>query len=95
LLITGTFEQIMVYCGILLTISTLLVVAGVFVLRYKNPAGSGYKSPFFPLFQIIFIGISLWMIVFTLAHNPYETVIGLSNLVVGGITYFIGRRANV
>jgi APA family basic amino acid/polyamine antiporter len=91
LLVTGTFEQIMIYCGILLTVSTLLVVAGVFVLRRKHRT-DGYKSPFFPLFQIVFIAVSLWMIVFSLIHNPYETCIGFSNLVVGGVTYFAGKR---
>ncbi|MDR1258439.1 MAG: amino acid permease [Tannerellaceae bacterium] len=91
LLVTGTFEQIMIYCGILLTISTLLVVTGVFILRRRNPAGTGYKSPLFPLFQVIFIAISLWMIAFALVHNPYETLIGLINLAVGGATYFAGK----
>ncbi|MDR3141079.1 MAG: amino acid permease [Tannerellaceae bacterium] len=92
LLITGTFEQIMIYCGILLTLSTLLVVAGVFILRRRKQTESGYKSPLFPLFQLLFIGVSLWMIVFALIRNPYETLIGLSNLVVGGIAYFADRR---
>jgi APA family basic amino acid/polyamine antiporter len=92
LLVTGTFEQIMIYCGILLTLSTLLVVAGVFVLRRRRPTEAGYKSPLFPLFQVVFIGVSLWIIVFALIHNPLETLIGLSNLVAGGITYFAGRR---
>ncbi|MDR1645371.1 MAG: amino acid permease [Tannerellaceae bacterium] len=92
LLLTGTFEQIMVYCGILLTLSTLLVVAGVFILRRRQQREADYKSPLFPLFQIFFIGVSLWMIVFALIHNPYETLIGLSNLVVGVITYFTSRR---
>lgn len=92
LLVTGTFEQIMIYCGILLTLSTLLVVAGVFFLRRRKQTESGYKSPLFPLFQVLFIGISLWIIVFALIRNPYETFIGLSNLVVGGGAYFAGRK---
>lgn len=92
LLITGTFEQIMIYCGILLTLSTLLVVVGVFLLRHRNKGAKGYKSPFFPLLQIIFIGLSLWMIVFTLLHNPYETLIGLSNLLIGLFTYFLSKK---
>lgn len=92
LLITGTFEQIMIYCGILLTLSTLLVVIGVFVLRHKKGRMNGYRSPLFPLFQIIFIVISLWMICYTLINNPVETLIGLSNLLLGLISYFISRK---
>jgi APA family basic amino acid/polyamine antiporter len=94
LLITGTFEQIMIYCGILLTISSVLVVAGVLVLRRRQEtaSASGYRSPLFPLFQVIFLGLTLWMIVFALIHNPYETFVGLGNLVLGGLTYFVSKR---
>jgi APA family basic amino acid/polyamine antiporter len=92
LIATGTFEQIMIYCGILLTISTLLVVAGVFVLRRRERQAQGYRSPFFPLFQVFFIGVSLWMITFALIHNPYETCIGLSNLAAGCLSFFISKR---
>jgi APA family basic amino acid/polyamine antiporter len=91
LLITGTFEQIMVYCGILLTVSTLMVVAGVFILRHRDPRSQGYKSPLFPFFQALFIGISLWIIVFALINNPIETLLGLINLALGCMTYYAGK----
>jgi APA family basic amino acid/polyamine antiporter len=94
LLLTGTFEQIMIYCGVLLTISSLLVVAGVFLLRHKNknnPAPE-YRSPLFPFFQIIFIIISLWMIVFAFINATGETLLGLCNLALGLATYFISKR---
>ncbi|MDR1357709.1 MAG: amino acid permease [Tannerellaceae bacterium] len=91
LLLTGTFEQIMVYCGILLTVSTLMVVAGVFILRRRDTRSPGYKSPLFPLFQAIFIGISLWIIFFALVNNPLETLLGLINLALGCATYYAGK----
>ncbi len=36
LIVTGTFEKIMVYCGFLLTLSTMLVVAGLLYERTRN-----------------------------------------------------------
>jgi APA family basic amino acid/polyamine antiporter len=91
LLFTGTFEQIMIYCGVLLNISTLLVVTGVLVLRYRerknSTAATNFKSPFFPLFQILFIVISLWMISFAFINKPTESLGGLLNLVIGFMTY--------
>ena len=90
LLLTGTFEHIMIYCGILLTASSLMTVLGVFKLRKQkqNQQRIGFKSPLFPLFQIVFILLSVWMIVYALINNPLETALGMSNLLIGTGTYF-------
>lgn len=89
LIITGTFEQILIYCGILLTLSSLVTVMGVFKLRFQKnkQSSSGYKSPLFPILQIVFILLSLWMIVYAIIDKPFETLIGLSNLIIGFATY--------
>ncbi len=94
LIITGTFNQIMIYCGILLTFSSLLVVVGVFILRYRNKEKEieGYKSPLFPFFQILFAIVAAWMIIFAFYNNTYESLIGLINLLIGLITYFISTK---
>lgn len=94
LILSGTFNQIMIYCGVLLTISCLLVVIGTFKIRYKYKSKSydGFRSPLFPLFQVFFILISLWMIGFSFINNPIECFIGLANIAFGFITYFISVR---
>lgn len=89
LLLTGTFEQILVYCGILLAISAMITVIGVFKLR-RRPGymqTEGYKSPLFPLFQVLFVILSLWMIVYAFTNSTFETVAGMGNLLVGWLTY--------
>lgn len=94
LIITGTFNQIMIYCGILLTFSSLLVIVGVFILRYRNRGKiiEGYKSPFFPFFQIIFAIVAIWMIIFAFLNNTYESLAGLMNVILGLITYFFNSK---
>lgn len=84
----------MIYCGILLTFSSLLVIVGVFILRYRNRGKviEGYKSPFFPFFQIIFAIVAIWMIVFAFLNNTYESLAGLINVILGLATYFIKPR---
>ena len=66
LLFTGTFEQVMIYSGFVLQLFASLVVAGVFVVRRKNKTKSGFRSPFFPIPQIIFLVIqklsALWTV---------------------------------
>ncbi len=94
LILTGTFEQIMIYCGVLLTLSTMMTVGAVFLLRRKRHSSDGYvyRSPLFPLFQVLYLLLSAWMIFYTLSHHPLETLTGLANLVAGTITYIISRR---
>jgi len=94
LIVTGTFEQIMIYCGVLLSMCTLLVVLAVFIIRFKDTKNNNgaYRSPFFPFFQILYLSGSLWMIGYTIIHHPMETTIGLLNLIIGLVTYYWSNR---
>jgi len=83
LLFTGTFEQVMIYSGFVLQLFAALAVAGVFVVRRRNKTNSTFKSPFFPIPQIIFLVMSCWVLVYLLIAQPIETGFGLLNLVVG------------
>lgn len=94
LLITGTFEQILIYCGVLLTISSLLVVAGVFKLRRRVPTitSDSYRSPAYPFFQILYIILSVWIVVFAFIDRPCETVLGMMSLLIGAITWLLSKK---
>jgi APA family basic amino acid/polyamine antiporter len=95
LLLTGTFEQILIYCGVLLSVSTMLTVFGVFLLRRRNPAAAdrqAFRSPLFPLFQVLYLLLSLWMVVFAFRQNTWESVLGMGNLLVGLASYHWSRR---
>lgn len=96
LILTGTFEQILIYCGILLTISSVTTVIGVFKLRYqqKNIQTDKFRSPLFPLFQIVFIILSLWMIVYALINSPFEVIVGFGNILIGFLTYWWSNKLN-
>ncbi len=92
LILTGTFEQILIYCGILLTLSSAMVVFGVFIVRRNTDYPVAYRSPGYPFWQIIFLLLSLWMIVFAVSSRPEERLFGITNLALGLITYFINRQ---
>jgi len=96
LIITGTFEQILIYCGILLTISSMATVFGVFKLRHqnRNHPQSGFQSPLFPFFQVVFIILSLWMIVYAFINKPSETLVGFINILLGFITWLWSNKLN-
>lgn len=96
LIITGTFEEILIYCGVLLTISSMVTVFGVFKLRYQkhNNSKNAYKSPMFPIFQVIYIGLSLWMIFYAFLNKPTETLFGFTNIFLGLLTYLWSYKLN-
>lgn len=96
LILTGTFEQILIYCGVLLSISSMVTVFGVFKLRRQNRrnSNSDYKSPLFPVFQIVYIGLSLWIVLYAFLDKPTETLLGFINIFLGLITYFWSTKFN-
>jgi len=96
LLLSGTFEQILIYCGFLLTLSSMLTVCGVFYLRFKKKYlyadNEIFKSPLFPVFQVIYIIFALGILVFTFTERPMEATLGTGNLALGALTWYIGKR---
>jgi APA family basic amino acid/polyamine antiporter len=92
LILTGTFEIILIYSGILLQIFVSLSVIGVFILRKKFDNENAFKSPFFPIPQIVFLIISSWIIIYLSIEQPMEYLIGAGILFLGTITYLINKK---
>jgi APA family basic amino acid/polyamine antiporter len=90
LILTSYFERVMLYSGFVLQLFTFLTVAGLFLLR-KRQGKFGWRSPFFPVAQLIFLAFSLWAMSYLLIDKPYESLLGLLNIVAGVIAYFWGK----
>ncbi len=89
LLLFVPFEQIIYYIQAILTLSSLLVVAGLFYLRVQRPeADRPFRAWGYPVTPGLFLGVSLWMLVEFVQQKPAETAWGLVTLVVGGAVYF-------
>ncbi len=86
LTLTGTFEQVMLYASFALQLMGTLTVASLLWLERKEGT---YHSPGRPWFQYIFILFSIFVLGFMLKEQPYESMIGIGFVVVGGITYFL------
>ena len=90
LILTSYFERVMLYSGFVLQLFTFLTVLGLFLLR-KQQGNRGWKSPLFPYAQLIFLAFSLWAMSYLLIDKPYESLLGLLNIVAGVIAYFWGQ----
>ncbi len=91
MIVTGTFEQVLLYCGFILQMFSALSVAGTIKLRRKG-VELPFRNPFHPWLPLVFLGVSLWILVFLIYEQPIESAIGLGIIVLGWITYWISKK---
>jgi APA family basic amino acid/polyamine antiporter len=96
LLLTGSFELVVVYIQFALLLCSLLTVAGVFVLRATHPNISRpYRVWLYPMPPLIFAIITIWMMVYLLRSKTTEAIAGLVTALVGFLLYFCaGKRVS-
>ena len=92
LVATASFERVLLYSGFVLQLFTFLAVAGLLVLRWRRPGLAGYRSPAYPLPQVIFLAFSAWSLVYLLRNQPVESLLGLLNVVAGLVAYYFDVR---
>ncbi|MEN8116667.1 MAG: amino acid permease [Bacteroidota bacterium] len=81
LVLSGTFEQILIYLGFSLGIFPILAVAGVFKLRKENR--STLKLPGYPFAHIVFIIVGIAMLVLAYFERPVESSIAVLTALSG------------
>ena len=91
MIISGTFEQVLIYSAFVLNLSTAITVGGVFILRRRESDKNYFKSKLYPIPQIIFLVLSIWILSYLIYERPYESMLGIINLVVGLGTYFVNK----
>ena len=95
LIYTSTFQQIIEYVGITLTMFSLLTVFGVFIIRMKGlGTESTVKTWGYPVTPILFIVLMVWMISFFVYNNPIILAWSLGSMVPGVIIYYATREKN-
>ncbi len=88
ILIFGTFQQILIYSGFILQLFGALTIYSVFLNRKKNGKKTlQFKTPFYPIPQLIFLLLSVWVLVYLLYHQPIQSLLGLLNIGLGLIIY--------
>ena len=83
---TSTFEQILLFAGLVMATNTLFTVMAVFVSRARRKREaqqSVFTIPFYPLPAIIFLGITGWTVLYTAVQYPLQLAITLGLIVVG------------
>ena len=89
LVLTGSFEKVLLYAGFVLQLMSSLTVATSLRLHITNR--DTFKSPLKPWLQIIFLLFNAYVLVFTFINRPAESLIGIGILGVGLMIYFFDK----
>ena len=94
IILSGRIDQIILYAGFTLALTTALAVSCVFVLRLRRP---DMERPFrawgYPFTPLMFLTLSIWMMVYTLFGNyAKQAMMGLITVFGSGVLFFVLSR---
>ncbi|MBK5970614.1 MULTISPECIES: APC family permease [Thiorhodovibrio] len=93
LVLSSSFEAILVYIGFTLSLSVFLAVMGVFIVRARDEElPTHYLTWGYPWTPLFFLIITGWMLVFLLREKPLESLVGLATVLCGLVLYGWNRR---
>jgi basic amino acid/polyamine antiporter, APA family len=92
LCVSGSYSQLLDYVVFAVLVFYILTIAGLFVLRYKQPnAERPYRAFGYPLLPAIYIVMAVFIDVVLLLYKPQYTWPGLIIVLLGIPVYFVWR----
>ncbi len=93
-IVTASFETILVFAGFILGLNSLFTVAGVFVLRIREPAlARPFRAWGFPVTPLVYLGLTSWTLVYIALDRPAEALAALAMIVAGLALYGLAKRS--
>lgn len=91
---SASLEQVLVFAGFTLGISSFLTVLGVVVLRLKEPElDRPYRIPWYPLPPLVFLLVTGWTLIYIAAGRPAEALWGVGIMLAGTVLYLASLLA--
>ncbi|HET7059425.1 MAG TPA: amino acid permease, partial [Nitrospiraceae bacterium] len=88
LILTGTFEQLVIFSGFILSTFTALTIGSVMVLRRRRPdLARPYRVPFYPVLPSTVILVLLIVVAESAIQRPIESVVGIA-IVLSAIPFY-------
>jgi len=89
MVVTSSFERLLIYIGVTLSLFTLLTVVGLMVLRARGRhRDRPYRTFGYPITPIFFILFNLWILVFCIKENPMVVVYSAGTILCGILAFF-------
>jgi APA family basic amino acid/polyamine antiporter len=95
LVLSGSFEQLVIYSGLIITVFTALTVGAVMILRQRRPQlVRPYHVPFYPVLPVCYVLVAGVIMIFLGVEKPVETFWACVTL-SAGIPLYILMRKNI
>jgi len=97
LLVSSSFESVLLFAEFALVACSCLTVLGLLVLRIREPSlARPFRCPWVPFVPLVFLGVGLFSLAYTLRERPVQGFAGMAALGAGAGLYFLVRqnRAN-
>ena len=93
LILSGTFEQLLVYSGLVLALFIALSLSTIFRLRHlPSDRAQAYRAPFYPFLPAALVAGAFLIVLYSLAQRPAESMYGLATVLSGIPLYYICRQ---
>jgi APA family basic amino acid/polyamine antiporter len=93
LILSGSFERLVIYSGTVLMIFNALAVGAVMVLRRQEPKlPRPYRTPLYPIVPAFFILMAIIIVGNAVYERPVEGVMGIITVLAGAPLYLLWRR---
>ncbi|MEQ1561902.1 MAG: hypothetical protein ABL935_00745, partial [Nitrospiraceae bacterium] len=94
LVLSGTFEQLLVYSGLVLSFFMALTLSSIFRLRRAHPVEiQQYQAPLYPFLPITLVCGAAALVISSMLERPAESVYGATTILSGIPLYYYWRRA--
>ena len=88
MVITASFDKLLIYIGFTLSLCTMLTVVGMILLRIRQPGLTrNYKTVGYPVTPFLFVIGNLWIIYFCIKSRPVTSMFGLATIGLGLLAY--------
>ena len=95
LIVTGTFEQLIIYSGMVLACFMGLTLSSIFRLRSPGQEPSAvYRSPWYPVLPALLVAGSAFVVGSSVLERPVEAFYGGATIAAGLPFYFYWKRKN-
>lgn len=91
--LTASFETVLVFTGFILGLNSFLTVAGVLVLRAREP---GLDRPYrvwgYPFTPLLYLALTLWTLLYIAIDRPAEALVAAALIAAGLLLYRLAGR---
>ena len=93
LVLSGSFEQLLIYSGLIITAFTALTVGAVIILRQSRPQlVRPYQVPFYPVLPVCYVLIAGVIMIVLSMEKPIEAFWACLTLSAGIPLYFLMKK---